>query len=519
MATETLGVENLDAHRAVNRSLDVSAKNPAGSSTRQQLERIARAPADGPEAEFRAHRARLVLDYRTAAPCAARLGALEQSLGPHPTLGRPGDSCTRPSVRCASNKTGRCSYESPNLQSFDRDGVRFRRMVKPSLHASGYAVVRDGLPALKVCCLNATVTAESPLGSVSYGVLARLTDRTMADFMEGGSDRGTCAAYWTNAAARGYAWSYAGAWAGVRQVVVRIRGRELTFPGDRVYDLEAGPRWPAPPPQPLPAAETEHDRVTPFAAPVLVEPRRLVLARRGCALLSADLAQNELRVAAQLSGDPCLRGLFNGAGGDPFADTARRLARARGGGEPDRAAAKQVVYAVLYGASTRELAHRLETDAAGAARAVSLVRRLMPRLESFRARVAADLRETRYVETLMGKRRALPKILSTDRKKVSRAERQALNTLCQGSAADLVKVAMAECVGRFAQIPDPRDRPRLVLQLHDELVFEVPERRVAATAAAVKDVLEVAVTLDDVRTEARIATGANWADLAPYPPG
>jgi DNA polymerase I-like protein with 3'-5' exonuclease and polymerase domains len=74
---------------------------------------------------------------------------------------------------------------------------------------------------------------------------------------------------------------------------------------------------------------------------------------------------------------------------------------------------------------------------------------------------------------------------------------------------------MAAAVARFATIADPAKRPRLVLQLHDELVFEVPTPELAATARTVRDVLETEVTLADVRTEARLAAGANWAALAP----
>ena len=76
---------------------------------------------------------------------------------------------------------------------------------------------------------------------------------------------------------------------------------------------------------------------------------------------------------------------------------------------------------------------------------------------------------------------------------------------------------MAAAVQRFAKIRDPALRPRLVLQLHDEVVFEVPNAEVDATAAALRDVLEAEVTLADVRTEARLAAGANWAALAPLP--
>ena len=145
-----------------------------------------------------------------------------------------------------------------------------------------------------------------------------------------------------------------------------------------------------------------------------------------------------------------------------------------------------------------------------AAGAVGAVRRLFPRLERYRATVAADAARDGFVETLLGKRRALPRITDADRKKRSRAERQALSTAVQGSAADLVKRAMAETVAAFADRP-PATKPHLVIQLHDELIFETPEAAAASNAALVATALEAG--LDDVPTRVKLKVGPTWADL------
>lgn len=165
---------------------------------------------------------------------------------------------------------------------------------------------------------------------------------------------------------------------------------------------------------------------------------------------------------------------------------------------------------MLYGQSTRSVARALGADMDAAAGAVGAVRRLFPRLERYRATVAADAARDGFVETLLGKRRALPRIRDADRKRRSRAERQALSTAVQGSAADLVKRAMAETVAAFADRP-PATKPHLVIQLHDELIFETPEAAAASNAALVATALEAG--LDDVPTRVKLKVGPTWADL------
>ena len=242
-------------------------------------------------------------------------------------------------------------------------------------------------------------------------------------------------------------------------------------------------------------------------------PRVNAIARRGAVFLSADLKQCELRVAAHLSGDARLRRCFEERGDDPFVELVERCAVVK-----DRAAAKQLVYAVLFGQSTRKAARALNVDARAAVDAVQRVRALFPALAAYRATVTAACREHGFVETVLGRRRRLPDIHSTDPKRRRKAERQALNAVVQGSAADLVKRAMASMVASFGAKYDARRRPRLVLQLHDELVFEVPTQDLATCALDVSSALEAATALEGVPAEVRLRAGPSWASLAPYDP-
>ena len=192
----------------------------------------------------------------------------------------------------------------------------------------------------------------------------------------------------------------------------------------RVSRLDRGPP-PGPPgcacPEGGRVRETERAaRYSPFDHAICVEPRRLIIARRGAVFLSADLKQCELRVAAHLSGDARLRRCFEERGDDPFVELVERCAVVK-----DRAAAKQLVYAVLFGQSTRKAARALNVDARAAVDAVQRVRALFPALDAYRATVTAACREHGFVETVLGRRRRLPDIHSTDPKRRRKAERLA----------------------------------------------------------------------------------------------
>ena len=511
VASEAHGIENLEAHGKVNALCDVLAKKASTSAARGLAAQVQRGGRAG-------ERAAVVLAHRRARALLTRLLGLQRALAPHPTL-ESSTTCARAcfSLSCKTKRgleptaTGRLVCSAPNFQNFDAAGVTMTRFARPSLHEDP----EDALPGIQVLCVDATVPPGEP-PRLRRGALVELSGATIDAHRL--ADGASIADYWRDEARRGATWAYSARRAAtVRAAVVRIRRHELTYPADFVYRLDRGPLF-SPPgfawPEDGSVRETERAaRYSPFDHAICVEPRRLIIARRGAVFLSADLKQCELRVAAHLSGDARLRRCFEERGNDPFVELMERCAAVK-----DRAAAKQLVYAVLFGQSTRKAAHALNVDARAAVDAVQQVRALFPALDAYRATVTAACREHGFVETVLGRRRRLPDIHSADPKRRRKAERQALNAIVQGSAADLVKRAMASMVASFGARYDARRRPRLVLQLHDELVFEVPTHQLATCALDVSSALEAATALEGVPAEVRLRAGPSWAALEPYDP-
>ena len=511
VAAEAHGIEHLGAHGKVNALCDVPAKAASTAAARGLAAQAQRGGRAG-------ERATVVLAHRRARALLARLSGLQRALAPHPTL-EASTTCARACFSLSRETkrgreptaTGRLVCSAPNFQNFDAAGVAITRFARPSLHEDP----EDALPGIEVLCVDATVRPGDP-PRLRRGALVELSGAAIDARRL--ADGASIADYWRDAARRGATWAYSARRAAtVRAAVVRIRRRELTYPADRVYRLDRGPRLRPPGfawPEDGRVRETERAaRYSPFDHAICVEPRRLIIARRGAVFLSADLKQCELRVAAHLSGDARLRRCFEERGDDPFVELVERCAVVK-----DRAAAKQLVYAVLFGQSTRKAARALDVDARAAVDAVQRVRALFPALDAYRATVTAACREHGFVETVLGRRRRLPDIHSTDPKRRRKAERQALNAVVQGSAADLVKRAMASMVASFGAKYDARRRPRLVLQLHDELVFEVPTQDLATCALDVSSALEAATALEGVPAEVRLRAGPSWASLEPYDP-
>ena len=214
-------------------------------------------------------------------------------------------------------------------------------------------------------------------------------------------------------------------------------------------------------------------------------------APEGCLLVSADYSQIELRVLACVSGDPALLNAFH-EGADIHTRTASLLYdTAPDQITPDqRRAAKTINFGLIYGMGAQKLAHELGIALADAR---TFIKRYFERLDTLKAfyeQVREDARRQGYVTTLTGRRRLLPGIRSQAGQVRALAERQAVNTVIQGSAADIIKMAMLAVAG------DSRLRAlnaRLLLQIHDELLLEVPAdaareagERVAALMSGVK---------------------------------
>jgi DNA polymerase-1 len=234
--------------------------------------------------------------------------------------------------------------------------------------------------------------------------------------------------------------------------------------------------------------------------------RRAFVAPAGSVLVSADYSQIELRVLAHLSQDPVLLDAFR-KGEDIHVRTAMEVFGVSASGVTDemRQRSKAINFGVIYGMGEGALAKRLGISRGDAARFVDAYFSRYSGVAAFMTKTLADARRTEVVHTLFGRRRTLTDLRSTDHQRRAQAERIARNTLIQGTAADLLKIAMLRVANSVAS------PARMVLTVHDELVLEVPERAVAAASERVRDAMESAYTLD-VPLLVSVRSGPTWAD-------
>jgi len=233
-------------------------------------------------------------------------------------------------------------------------------------------------------------------------------------------------------------------------------------------------------------------------------------------LLAADYSQIELRIMAHLSGDAAMRDAF--ARGDDIHDVTARgifaVAAADAVTPNQRRIAKSVNFGLLYGMSDFGLAQRLEIERA---EAKAMTEAYFARFPSVREWIERNLefgREHGYVETILGRRRYMPDLRTRNYAMRSAAEREATNAPMQGSAADLMKLAMVRIDAALAGSADAA----MLLQIHDELIFEVTRDRIASVAALVKREMETAIALS-VPLEVTLKTGATWYDVEPFDEG
>jgi DNA polymerase-1 len=225
-------------------------------------------------------------------------------------------------------------------------------------------------------------------------------------------------------------------------------------------------------------------------------------------MLSADYSQIELRILAHLSGDEGLIEAFT-SGMDFHQATAGRVF----GVEPEavepgmRARAKAVNFGIVYGQSAHGLAQTLKISNAEAQEMIDRYYAAYPRVREYLDETKADAYRVGYAVTLYGRKRRIPELASSNFNLRSFGERTAMNHPMQGTAADIMKLAMIEVARRLR---DEALVSRMVLQVHDELVFEVSpaeEQQLSAMVrSAMSGVAELAVPL-----EVSVASGANWA--------
>ncbi|KAF2365724.1 DNA-directed DNA polymerase family A palm domain [Trinorchestia longiramus] len=265
----------------------------------------------------------------------------------------------------------------------------------------------------------------------------------------------------------------------------------------------------------------------------VVSCRRVIAARAGYVLLAADYCQLELRVLAHCSKDVRLKKLLSeDSEQDVFLRIAAEIFNTDGTSAtapPQRDQAKQLCYAVIYGMGSKTLAAQLDITEEEASQKRQKFLKIFPGISSFMKETLDRARSRGYISTIMGRRRLLDNIQSLDSALRSQSERQAVNSVIQGSAADVVKAAMvsvdAAITKRYPSQPctladvDPDvecnvtdPQAHLVLQLHDELMYEVWEEEMLSVAVLLKAGMERTTHLD-VPLPVKLKAGHTWADM------
>jgi DNA polymerase I len=247
----------------------------------------------------------------------------------------------------------------------------------------------------------------------------------------------------------------------------------------------------------------------PIRSPEGRKIREAFIPEKGRSILSADYSQIELRILAHLSGDSLLAETFQ-EGRDVHAATAAEIFHV----SPDRVnpemrrLAKVINFGIIYGMSAFGLAKELGIQPAVAQAYIANYFQKYHGVRDYIDRSLEAAREMGYVTTLMNRRRYLPDIKSQNRSIRQFAERIAINAPIQGTAADLIKAAMIRIHRRLIQ--EGRET-KLTLQIHDELVFEVPEGELQGVRALVKEEMEGVMKLS-VPLKVDIGVGKNWAE-------
>jgi DNA polymerase I len=246
----------------------------------------------------------------------------------------------------------------------------------------------------------------------------------------------------------------------------------------------------------------------PIRTPLGREIRGAFIADPGHVLISADYSQIEFRVLAHLADDPVLIGAFQ-AGADFHEQTALKIFGDQGGRDAHelRSTAKMINYALLYGKTAFTLSKDIGVTPQVAQEFIDAYFAGFPRVRAFIDRTLEEARVTGVVKTLYGRRRLMPELTSRDFQRRSAAEREAVNLPIQGTAADIMKRAMIDVHAALAALPEAR----MILTVHDELVFEVPKAQADTLASIVRDKMQSAATLS-VPLIVDVGIGENWRE-------
>jgi DNA polymerase-1 len=240
------------------------------------------------------------------------------------------------------------------------------------------------------------------------------------------------------------------------------------------------------------------------------------VAEEGWLLLAADYSQVELRVLAHISGDPAMLAAFE-RGEDIHASTAAAIY-----GVPldqvtrdQRRVAKMTNFAISYGVTGYGLSERTELTPEEAEVFIQTYFRTYPKIKEYIDRTREQARDEGYVETLLGRRRYFPELATKARVHYNVREaayRMAINAPIQGTAADILKVAMNRL---WRALKAQGLHSRMILQVHDELVLEVPEAELDQVAPLVIETMEGAYELDaPLKVDAKV--GHDWLEMDEY---
>jgi DNA polymerase-1 len=242
--------------------------------------------------------------------------------------------------------------------------------------------------------------------------------------------------------------------------------------------------------------------------------RAFVAGDPGLVLVSADYSQIELRILAHVSGDEGLRAAF-AEGQDIHRDSAARVLRKDPGQvTPDeRSMAKMVNFGIAYGMSDYGLASRANIPRDEARAFIDRYFATYSGISYYMLHIKETARANGAVTTLLGRRREIPELRSTNRSLVAAGERMAINMPIQGTAADIMKIAMIRVAARLRA---EGFRSRLLLQVHDELLLEAPLDEVERLVPVVRETMEGALALD-VPLTVDVKTGVDWESMTPMP--
>ena len=237
--------------------------------------------------------------------------------------------------------------------------------------------------------------------------------------------------------------------------------------------------------------------------------RAYFVAKPGCVLVDADYSQIELRILAHVTGDTHMQEAFL-SGADIHRSTAAKIYNIR----PEdvtprlRSSAKAINFGIMYGKGAYSLSKDIGVSVKEAEAFLQTYLATFPNIDGYMEKTIADARQCGYVSTLFGRRRALPELNSNNHNIRASGERMARNTPIQGTAADVIKLAMVRV---WRRLRDEKMESRLILTVHDELIVEAPEAETEKAAQILREEMEGCVHYA-VPLSTDVHTGKNWLE-------